>query len=167
MTQMSLWQPMYTWMRTWSLLIILMLTLSGVSSCWRYDTTTSWHVSHSLTVESFSEGTTMCGTTAGCLVQTYLQATEAGKLSMQHPRRRARAPSAVALLLSPLSAMVRSSSNMTLRLCSPRFVELIFNSRHYCVLLIRGKNCKGPEVKAFSTFCNSKAESSSPPLLPK
>lgn len=65
----------------------------------------------------------MCGTTAGWLVQTCLQATEAGKLSTPHLRRPARAPSAVAPLRSLPSAMVRSSSSTTLRLCSPRFVE--------------------------------------------
>ncbi len=65
----------------------------------------------------------MCGTTAGWLVQTCLQAMEAGKLSTPHLRRQARAPSAVALLLLLLSAVVGSTSNMTLRLCSLRFVE--------------------------------------------
>lgn len=72
------------------------------------------------------EGTSMCGTTAGWLVQTCLQATEAGKLSTPHLRRPARAPSAVAPLRSLPSAMVRSSSSTTLRLCSPRFVTLSY-----------------------------------------
>lgn len=71
----------------------------------------------------FPEGTSTCGTTAGWLVQTCLQATEAGKLSTRRLRRPARASSAVGLLLSPPSAMVRSFWNTTLRLCSLRFVE--------------------------------------------
>lgn len=77
----------------------------------------------------------MCGTTAGWLVQTCPQAMEAGKLSTPHLRRRARAPSAVALPLLLLSATVRSTSNMTLRSCSLRFVENI-------IYLKRALSCK-------------------------
>lgn len=69
------------------------------------------------------EGTSTCGTTAGCLVQTCLKVTEAGRLSTPRPRRPARAPSAAAQLPSPLSATATSSSNTTRPLCSLRFVD--------------------------------------------
>ena len=78
------------------------------------------------TLKSYPEGTSMCGMTAGWPVQTCLWATAAGKLLMPRLRRPARAPSAVVPLLSLLSAMVRCSSNMTVRLCLLRFVEYIF-----------------------------------------
>lgn len=81
-----------------------------------------------ITLTSFSLGTSMCGTTAGWFVQTCLREWEAGKLSIPHLRRPARAPSAVALLLSLLSAMVWSMSNMTVSLCLPRLV--IHKIRH-------------------------------------
>lgn len=81
----------------------------------------------------------MYGTTAGWLVQTCLQAMEAGKLLMPHLRRPARAPTAVALLLLLLSAMGRSTSNMTVRLCLLRFVEykphLIEVLQKFCIAL--------------------------------
>lgn len=79
----------------------------------------------SLTFNSFLEGTSTCGTTAGWLVQTCLQAMGAGKPLMLHLRRPARAPTAVALLLLLLSAMGKSTSNTTARLCLLRFVEYV------------------------------------------
>lgn len=65
----------------------------------------------------------MCGMTVGWFAQTCLQAMEAGKLSTQRLKRPAREFSAVVPLLSQLSAMVRSTLNMTPRLCLPRFVK--------------------------------------------
>lgn len=71
---------------------------------------------------SFSVGTSTCGPTAGCLVQTCLLATEAGKPSTPRRRKPVRACFAAARLPSARSAMVRSTSNTTAPLCLPRFV---------------------------------------------